>query len=223
MADSDASSGCQPEENDDPLLDAELRSLELRLRDLRPTPLRASFLRRVATRLAAVQGRGDGFRRGSMDRERDRNFSRVDHPTLFAAERRRQRWTRLVPLGIAALVVFSGIGLLHRLANLPALHPAATSPEAFAYGAAAGLAGSDSSVGNASAIPASHDFFPISAESSLREVEEEEIVNVAGLGPMRPVLLHYEAAQCWIDPETNTSVQVIQPWQELVFYPVSTY
>ncbi len=57
----------------------------------------------------------------------------------------------------------------------------------------------------------------------LRETEPEDVVEVEGYGLMRPVTLHFETAQCWIDPETETSVQVIHPWQELVFYPVNTY
>ena len=66
-------------------------------------------------------------------------------------------------------------------------------------------------------------FVEVSSERSLREIEENDIVVVDGVGPMRPVVLHYESAQCWVDPDTQTSVQVIVPWQEMIFYPVSTY
>jgi len=64
---------------------------------------------------------------------------------------------------------------------------------------------------------------PVSTENMLLQTEPDEVVEVEGYGLMRPVMLYFETAQCWIDPETETSVQVIHPWQELVLYPVDTY
>ena len=81
----------------------------------------------------------------------------------------------------------------------------------------------DATSNGAHSEPVDQRFVEVSSERSLRNVEEEDIVVVEGIGPMRPVLLHYEAAQCWVDPDTQTSVQVIVPWQEMIFYPVSTY
>ena len=201
MADLDSHS---ENENDDELeLSDELRRMEEMLGELRPTEPRSAFSRRLEARL-----------KGEQRRKSSRGGAALfgNHPALSAAERRRQRWSRVVPLGIAALVTLSGVVLLHRVANLPPVAPAPTPPALV-----------DVSAGNEGAEPVDLPFVEVSSERSLRNVEEEDIVVVDGVGPMRPVLLHYEAAQCWVDPNTQTSVQVIVPWQEMIFYPVSTY
>ena len=208
-----AYSEIHPEHGDDDDLELsdELQRIEEMLGELRPTEPRAAFSRRVEARLAGEQRRKS--RRGGA-------FLFENHPAHSAdwadsaTERRRRRrlWSRAVPLGIAALVTLSGVVLLHRLANLPPLEAAPLNSQAV-----------DATSIDGAAEPVGSRFVEVSSERSLRDVEEEDIVVVDGVGPMRPVLLHYEAAQCWVDPDTQTSVQVIVPWQEMIFYPVSTY
>ena len=195
-----AASDSQPEsDNEDELeLDSELQRMEKMLGKMRPCRPRASFSRRLEARLSGELRRKSGRLGASL-------FG--NHPMLTSVERRRRLWSRVVPLGIAALVTLSGVVLLHRLANLPAVAPQSS------------FSSSVDAKGEMIDLP----FVEVSSERSLRGVEEEDIVVVDGVGPMRPVLLHYEAAQCWVDPDTQTSVQVIVPWQEMVFYPVSTY
>ena len=201
MADSDS-----PAENDDDdelELDDELRRMEEMLGKMRPSKPSATFSSRLEARLAGLAGLAGERRRKSR---RSGAFLLGNHPALSAAERRRRRWARAVPLGIAALVTLSGVVLLHRLANLPPAAPVSAYPSVV-----------DATSSEAPAGSADLPFVEVSSERSLREVEAEDIVVVDGVGPMRPVLLHYEAAQCWVDPDTQTSVQVIVPWQEMVF------
>ena len=158
--------------DDVPPLDAELKDLEKRLGQLQPTPPGLGCID-IAMARKAAKSRGE------------------------TVSDEAPRWVKFVPLGIAALVMTTGILLVGKLANSPTIH--------------------------ANIDVDFDDMIPVSMENSLRETESSDIVVVDGLGPMHPVMLHFETAQCWIDPETNTSVQVIQPWQELVFYPVATY
>jgi hypothetical protein len=201
MADSDFHS--ENDSDDDLEFNDELQRIEEMLGKLRPTEPRAAFSRRIEARLA-------GEKRRISRRSGASLFE--GHPAHSPAARRRRRWSRAVPLGIAALVTLSGVALLHRVANLPPLASVASYSQAV-----------DDPSNDWAADPVDPTFVEVSSERSLREVEEEDIVVVDGLGPMRPVLLHYEAAQCWVDPETQTSVQVIVPWEEMIFYPVSTY
>lgn len=116
----------------------------------------------------------------------------------------RRGWLKFAPLGIAAVVMLTG-GLL-----ASKLERSSTRD--------------DTHLAKVSEVAATHrQMVTISLENVLRETESDDVVEVEGYGLMRPVMLHFETAQSWIDPETETSVQVIRPWQELVFYPVATY
>lgn len=171
MPNSDSDLDLDSSADDVPPLDAELRDLESRLGRLQPTPPALGAIE-IAMARKTAKSRRDAMVSG-------------DAP----------RWVKFVPIGIASLVMVTGILLIGKLANSPV-------------------------------IAARVDFdsmIPVSMENSLRESEPSDIVVVEGRGPMHPVMLHFETAQCWIDPDTKTSVQVIQPWQELVFYPVDTY
>lgn len=113
-------------------------------------------------------------------------------------------WLKFAPLGIAAVVMITGGLLASRLDRT------STGKE-------------KEFVETPQAAVAETQLVTVSLENMLRETEPEDVVEVEGYGLMRPVTLHFETAQCWIDSETETSVQVIHPWQELVFYPVNTY
>ena len=182
MDDSDS----QPENQDDNELelDEELQRIEEMLGKLRPTEPRAAFSRRLKARLSGERRRKS---------RRSGAFLFDNHSTLSAVERRRRRWSRVVPVGVAALVALSGVVLLHRLANLPAVAPAPPHSES-----------ADASSSDGGAESTDRLFVEVSSERSLREIEENDIVVVDGVGPMRPVVLHYESAQCWVDPDTQT-------------------
>lgn len=115
-------------------------------------------------------------------------------------------WVKFAPLGMAAVVMITGGLLASRLDRTSTGERdgkvVAAAPEV---------------------AVAETQLVSVSLENTLRETEPEAVVEVEGYGLMRPVMLHFETAQCWIDPETETSVQVIHPWQELVLYPVNTY
>jgi len=132
--------------------------------------------------------------------------SRSDAKNALENEKAGRRgWLKFAPVGIAAVVMITGALL-------------ATRVERSSTGSGGLGSGDDSTL-----AATSGQLVPVSMENALRETELAEVVAVEGYGLMRPVMLHFETAQCWIDPETETSVQVIRPWQELVFYPVETY
>lgn len=127
---------------------------------------------------------------------------------LLVAGESFQSVRRFLPFTIAALITVSGVALVHFLTGSAVDSPIAS--------------------GGIVAAPVSGNLFdrmvPISTESSVQEIESSgDLVAVAGHGPMQPVVLRYEISECWVDPLTNTSVQVIRPREELAFRQVPTF
>lgn len=137
-----------------------------------------------------------------------------DYERIVEAEIREStalRWHRLIPLSIAACVVFASYLAFH---YAPLFERGASS-------VAENVSEGNEPIRKASSSLPMDGFVPVSAQGYLIDSSSEGVVDTRE-GPREKWNLEYRDAYHWHDPATKTNIRYFKPRSEEVVVPLST-